>query len=500
MKIRSLLLGSIAAAGLVATGAHAADLGVATSLDVCDALGLSGLTISSDSNCLQITGGVSYELDVGDFYNQDALNVTGDDTTSVDNDGFVGTIGSTDWKSKLIGWLRAAGTADSDFGQAKAVVKIYTEQYQKVHDGVIGYDGDDTSYQDVNGDVNMGWKVDEAYVSVGDATVLMAGKKGTIINYGDDEPFNWLGTFNSSNVDGNGVRAKADVEDGGTVIQVAADLGNGVDIKVGLEDIADSGHQSGWYSNGTYNAITNPNGFRQYPGRNGTAVGVLEYKGDNLSAHITGVATGVLDGVIDDYMVHAGFTGVFGASKLRAAIAADDEGYWNALATASTTIDMFTLAASFEAVHYGSQVYPFSPVGNVDLAKAHTTDYGAGASITAQVTDTVTLNLGGRWYHEAASSAGIPANSLGWGGGENDSWQVAGNIKDQLTESLAVIGEVGAYDSDRIRANPLEGSTIIYGSAGLSWAPGGGFSSSVTGTAQSNGAYKAVFTAAKNFQ
>ena len=55
MKLRSLLLGSIAVAGMsgLATGAHAADLakGVLTSLDVCDSLGLAGLTISSDTNC-----------------------------------------------------------------------------------------------------------------------------------------------------------------------------------------------------------------------------------------------------------------------------------------------------------------------------------------------------------------------------------------------------------------------------------------------------------------
>ena len=47
MKIRSLLLGSAALAGLTTVG-YAADLGVVTSLDVCDELGLSGLTISSD--------------------------------------------------------------------------------------------------------------------------------------------------------------------------------------------------------------------------------------------------------------------------------------------------------------------------------------------------------------------------------------------------------------------------------------------------------------------
>src|SRR5690606_11272622 len=66
MKLKSLILGSVAAAGL-STAGFAADLGVLTSLDVCDALGISGLTISSSDNCLQITGGVSYEFNWGDY-------------------------------------------------------------------------------------------------------------------------------------------------------------------------------------------------------------------------------------------------------------------------------------------------------------------------------------------------------------------------------------------------------------------------------------------------
>ena len=49
MKLKSLILGSVAAAGL-STAGFAADLGVLTSLDVCDELGLSGLTFSSDTN------------------------------------------------------------------------------------------------------------------------------------------------------------------------------------------------------------------------------------------------------------------------------------------------------------------------------------------------------------------------------------------------------------------------------------------------------------------
>ena len=66
MKLKSLILGSVAAAGL-STAGFAADLGVLTSLDVCDTLGLSGLTISSDTNCLQISGGINYEFNWGDY-------------------------------------------------------------------------------------------------------------------------------------------------------------------------------------------------------------------------------------------------------------------------------------------------------------------------------------------------------------------------------------------------------------------------------------------------
>ena len=72
MKIRSLVLGSVAAAGL-STAGYAADLGVLTSLDVCDSLGLSGLTISSDTNCLQISGGVEYEFTWGDYEGNSAI-------------------------------------------------------------------------------------------------------------------------------------------------------------------------------------------------------------------------------------------------------------------------------------------------------------------------------------------------------------------------------------------------------------------------------------------
>jgi hypothetical protein len=120
--------------------------------------------------------------------------------------------------------------------------------------------------------------------------------------------------------------------------------------------------------------------------------------------------------------------------------------------------------------------------------------------LTAKVTSGVTLNLGGRWYHEAQNWAAL-------GGAANDAWQVAGHVDVAATEALTLSGEVGAYDSTINENNPgfgsngsLTGSPIIYGSLGGAWAPGGGLTTSLVGTAQSNNAYVATFKAAKNFQ
>ncbi|HEY0033370.1 MAG TPA: hypothetical protein VGB81_08905, partial [Devosia sp.] len=177
MKLKSLILGSVAAAGL-STAGFAADLGVLTSLDVCDELGLSGLTISSDTNCLQISGGVSYEFAWGDFRSEDAVARTFDGTRNISVDN-----GDADWNSKVEAWLQFVGTASSDFGPAKAVVKLKEVDFTRVNNTVAG------TVVDADGEKDYTF-IDEAYVSIGDTTVIMAGKKGSIANLGDDTPFN----------------------------------------------------------------------------------------------------------------------------------------------------------------------------------------------------------------------------------------------------------------------------------------------------------------------
>ena len=110
MKIRSLLLGSVAAAGL-STAGFAADLGVVTSLDICDELGLSGLTISSDDNCLVITGGVTFEYNIGDYdppVVYTTFNRSGNNYEVDDNDGLIDSSADVD------AWLKFVATANSD--------------------------------------------------------------------------------------------------------------------------------------------------------------------------------------------------------------------------------------------------------------------------------------------------------------------------------------------------------------------------------------------------
>jgi hypothetical protein len=375
MKIKSLLLGSLALAGVsgLAAGAQAADLakGVMTSLDVCDALGLSGLTISSDTDCLQITGGVSYMFAWGDYKagtgtasSGKGIVATGDDTFKIPVAGDAFGLGgrANDWDSQMIAWLQVVGTADSDFGPAKVVIKLKSEQYRHSANGYGWYDGDDTGgpttnlgsgenaslhpYPDSNGPSGS-VIFDKAYVSVGDTTILTAGKTGSVANTDDDTPLNYLGLFNSDNV-GSGVlwsvkgyaggtnqygfknnttssvdTSGADIHTGGHSIQIVSSLGNGITLKGGLEDLQDT-----------------------HAERAGTAVGVISYAGDNLTAHLTLLEAGILDGQNGVFAFHTGFTGTFDKFKLVAAIAGDQSGYYDALASAQVGLDMFKLAAS----------------------------------------------------------------------------------------------------------------------------------------------------------
>ncbi len=470
MKLKSLILGSVAAAGL-STAGFAADLGVLTSLDVCDSLGISGLTISSADNCLQITGGVKYEFNWGDFagtFPGMGIATHAGARNVLDNNAGVGGL-DNDWNSKVETWLKFAGTASSDFGPASAVIKLKSVSHWVVENEALvagKTPAGGAAVPGTGGDETFGWIIDEAYVSVGDTTTIMAGKKGSIANFGDDEPFNFLGLFGSDAVDKGVMFAKDLPKDGGHVIQIVSDLGNGVVVKGGLENL-DSSAQ-GIFA-GYYDAVAGAQNA-------GTAIGVLEYAGDGITAHVTALAGGILDGVVENWAVHAGITGTFDMFKVRAAGAYSannmNDTYWNVLGSAEASFDMFTIALSGEAA------------GGQNNGVAVATQAGFGGSIGATVTEGVKVNLGGRWFDENTSTA------------DNEGYQVAAQIVAAVSETITLTGEVGVYGTTKVVAQ----QTDFYGAAELAWAPGGGFTSSVKGEMHQNGGYKVTFKAAKEFK
>ncbi len=462
MKLKSLILGSVAAAGL-STAGFAADLGVLTSLDVCDSLGISGLTISSSDNCLAISGKVSYEFSFGDYRPNLVTGVT--PFGSLDIIGDNGVDGN-DWDSKVEAWLKFVGTASSDFGPASATIKLKSVDQRRVVDGAwditpggTAPGGDPVTVDLRNGDNTNGFVLDEAFVSIGDTTTIMAGKKGSIANFGDSTPFNFTGLWASSDVDGTLFDKDADQDEiGGHVIQVVSSLGNGLTAKVGLENLEGAG------------SIADA----------GTLVGVLEYAGEGITAHITGGAVGILDGEVDQWFVHTGATGTFDAFKVRGALGYGyddvlDASQLHVLGSVEGTFDMFTLAVSGE-------------YARTDIAGTVADGWGVGASVGANVTEGVKINLGGRYF--TGDYAGVDA----------DQFQLAAQVVASVTETITLTGEVGGYFSADV-INPQTGEdNVYYGKAELAWKPGGQFESSVAGEITSESAYKVTFKASKEFK
>ena len=152
-------------------------------------------------------------------------------------------------------------------------------------------------------------------------------------------------------------------------------------------------------------------------------------------------------------------------------MSADDTGYWDALGSVAATFDMFTLAASGEATSAN--------------------EWGVGGSASAKVTDGVTINLGGRYFH------GVSAAGTHGTGSPYNVYQVEAGLAAAVTETLTLTGAVGYTDSTIVGSVT---PAAFYGNAGIAWAPGGGFTSSSSITVNSLGGYKAVFKAAKTIK
>lgn len=315
MNTRSLLLGSIAALGL-STAGYAADLGVVTSLDVCDELGLSGLTISSDDTCLVISGSV-------EFQTVWASNTSGTASTA--------SVG-----------LDFEAVSPTDFGPATAFISLASDLDATGNNG----------FSDVD--------IDEAYVSVGDTTVVTAGYTSSLFESTVDVPdgaydFDFFGAK----------RLPYNTDENGNVISfnLTHSVGDGFSIGGALET------ETAWGSDDT------------------VIVGVASYAGSGIAAQ------GNFAYNIDDatYGVYGAFQGYFDPATIVAAISVDNTG-WEGKLGAAVVVDMFTLAGWVATVDSGvNQQY--------------------NGKVEAAVTDTVTLNVKGMYDTTGADTWTLSAGA-----------------------------------------------------------------------------------------
>ncbi|MET3925056.1 hypothetical protein [Devosia sp. 2618] len=419
MRLATFLLAS----ATLVSPTFAADLGVLKSLDLCDTLGVSGLTLSSSSNCLQVSAELTYEFRWGD-YKGDRPVLGSSYSTSIDWNAPDGN--ANDWDSWLDVYLTAVGTSSTDFGPAKATIVLYGYEYNEVQNLVPDPSGE--------------FSVDEAYFSVGDQTVLTAGIRGTsVFNSDDDDAFGWLDSFISYETGGvafDGGKGKYGTE--GHVIQLTHNLGGGFTTGIALENLDEDG----------------------------SLIGVLNYGSDTLTAHISVLAGGVLDGSLDDLAIHTGVTAIFDAFKLRGAFAATNDGWWNALASAETTIDMFTLAATIDGTSER--------------------ELGLVASASAKLNDSFTVKLAAR-YLDADTTVN-----------DDEGAEIRARVEYKATEALTLAAEAGHLWTG---ANAPSGTqSITDGLLELTWAPGGNFEATTAIAANTIGAYKLSFTATKSYE
>jgi hypothetical protein len=477
MKLKSLLLGSAAALALT-SGALAADPRSSfVSLDVCDAYGITGLTIASSDTCLKISGSVSYEFHWGDFRGSAPWATPAAGNRNVDLPNTAAT-GSNDWRSRLEAILSFEATTQTDAGAAKAHITLRERNYIRYQNNVEDPDGD-----------AHGLRVQDAWVSFGDTTVLMAGKKGSIAKLGDDEPFNFLGLANSQSVD-TGVLWSYDkggvpnhLRTGGHVIQIVSEVADGVSIGIGLESLDGAP--------GTDNGVDTVAGNSA-----GSLVGFVEAKGGWGQAHLTAVVGNILTDhpdAVRPWGVHAGGTFNFDNFKVRGAVATDDTGYWNALLSGEAAFDMFTIAASAEFINTGSNPANVGnpaavpPVAYGPVLTANVSQFGAGVSAGFQATDTIKINAGFRYFDADTSAAG------------DEGWQAALQVVAAIAEGIEATGTVGVYGGEILAANPATGDTISYIDLSVAYKPGGGFETAAGVEFNSEGAYKLKFNAKKTF-
>lgn len=395
---RSTCAISVVAIGLGLGGAAAAaDLGVLTALDVCDTMGIKGLTLSSSDNCLKISGEAKYSFKWGD--NSETYRPVGAHRYSNGENVYLGN-GLSDWESIASFLLNFEATASSDVGPAKGYIVLKGTNEREFRNLVQTTDTNEVI-------------VDKAYVTIGDKTMLMVGKKDTIAETGNDTSFTFQALFQQGRASGVGYNASAtgtDIDAGGHVIQIKSDLGNGITVGAALEDLNEFG----------------------------TLIGVVSYKSDMLDGHVTLLADEVLKGSVKDWAVHAGFTAKLDNFRVRGAFAANNDGWWNVLGTADAKLDIYTLAIGAEATSEeefgiaGSVTADFNPV-KINLGSRafweHNDVLTVDTAIQAEfkVAEAITLTAGAGYIYESDEVDGITYGTA------KLAWKPSGGYESELS-------------------------------------------------------------------
>jgi len=346
--------------------------------------------------------------------------------------------------TRLVGGAFVSGLQETDFGPAQAVVGITQQPY---FDMALG----ETIWRE---------EVSDAYVTIGDAISITAGKRnlewGSIATIYNEEPF-WLGDLFQPGLApfANDNRWDYYPYLGGHVVQVSARLPSGITLQAALEGLEGTG----------------------------IAVGVIRYDGHGVNAYVAGIVDDVLgDSRYRNFQTNSGLS----IETENARIRAHATTWWtdgvdptfNAGLIVERDFDLFdvTLSGGLHGQDDSSMVCSWSgctPVGRYTLG------WGVGATLGLDITPIVRNELG----------ASVGAYDAGGAARAADKLTVS------LTESLGVSGEFGLihsrYDSGF--------STYYYASTRLDWRPGAGVTASAEAKQYSTGTYELVTKMEKRF-
>lgn len=394
--------------------------------EACDNLATLTLKVAEAENCFQIAGRV----------------VVG-----------ANHYGGTALQPFSSGNLFAASVSQSDAGSVRSVIGIGAYEFARED---LVFNGHEMIWtQEMVGAA----LITDAFVQVGDATKVTAGLRsaqwGTLARIEEEEPFWWGDIYMPLYWNDGKVRIglPADIPLGGHVIQIESDLGNGLHIAAGLENI-----QGG-----------------------GTAIATARYYGDITSAYLMAFGSAFDQHPVEAYLPATKFHGFQGGVdvqlddlRVRGTVASVsklefDYTVWRAAAAVDKTIGSAVVSAQIILNGYDDPGY-----------QPRATE--VGASMALPLAPQLTSDFGVR--HQS--------------NGDYRFTTIANRLTYSATETIDLSAELGTVWSQSSVAFSDDYRLYIAG-AEAKWRPGAGTEASITGYIQSGGGQSLEFKAERRF-